>query len=270
MPPDDPLFTQPTPETPTPTTPVDVGALVDERLAPVVQGMQQITSVFKDLQDRAASAPQPQPQAPKADDWQERFFADTRGAIDERISQATAPVVAASAATVGGMVLDSERTRVDAKYGEGAWDKHIWPELKPVYTRVLETDPARLHNREAITNAVKTIIGSNDEVFFNLRAETQKARAEAATKTEDELVTKVSSKIPSNLTGGLRSSRGGEPKLTPEHQSHLADIARETGTTITSADEGRIAALMGIKGPVGTTYADWEAANTKLAAKGAK
>ena len=277
--PTDPLFTDtadPGVATPAqnapaaPTAPADVAALVDQRLAPVVEGMQQIQGVFRDLQERAASAPQPAPVAKPADDWQERFFQDTRGAIDQRINEATAPVVAASAATVGGMILDAERSRVDGKYGDGAFDKHVWPKLGPVYNTTLANDPTRIHNKAAITNAVDTIIGSQDEVFFDLRAAHRAAKAEAATKQEDELVSKVSAKIPSNLTGGLRRSPGGEAKLTPEHRSHLEDIARETGVPIDSGDETRIAALMGIKGPVGTTYAAWEAANSKLAAKGAK
>lgn len=252
-----------TPGTPTPApsvTPEQLSAVV----APIAASVQRMESSFADIQRQAAQGAAPRETTPPKD-WQERFFEDTRGAIDERVNLVTAPVVAQSAATIGEFVLNAERTRIESEYGPGSWDK-VWSDLKPVYERVLREDPVQIHNRTGILNAVNTIIGRKASEFFDLRAKHQTDSKAADEKFENDLIERVSGRVVP-MTGGFRKT-GGEAQLNDGHRAALEEIQRATGED--TGDEKYLASLMGLRRPMGaaghyTTFADWKKAQPKAA-----
>lgn len=252
----------------TTTTPT-VGVSTEDiarAVAPVAESVQRMESAFAEIQRQAASAQAATGAPPK--DWQERFFEDTKGAIDERVNTLTAPVVAQSAATIGEIVLRSEQDRIESEYGPGAWAK-VWSELSPVYERVLKNDPAQIHNRTGITNAVNTIIGRHAAEFFDLRSKHLAESKTADERREAELIERLGSRIVP-MTGGFRR-QSGEAQLNDGHRAALEEITRATGESLDAADEKYLANLMSLRKPLGaaghyTTYADWKKAQPKAAA----
>jgi hypothetical protein len=242
-----------------------VNKAVEAQLAPVKEALESLggrlgnmDNFFTQLQEQANQTTAQAAHEAEANkpDLSQRLYTDAEGALSEFVQNQTGPVVAAAGETIGDFILQREQARVDEAWGEGAWEKMIWPELKPTIDGLKRTDPGQLIKQEGIRNAVDTLVGraASSGNLTEHREEFSKNQ-EAA---ETEKVTKLMSAVNGNLRGGIRTADNGKPTLSTEHKDHLADIIRSTGETPNEDALAKTISLSKSTSGTGTTLSAWQ------------
>jgi hypothetical protein len=235
-----------------------VAQAVEAQVAPLRESLQGMNQFFQQLQSQTEGQLTETPGTPAAQDgdFAQEFYNDPQGAVAAEFSRQATPLISQQADTLSTMLIEGERAKIDSQYGEGAWEEVFQPELGPVIDSVKKTDPMRLMNREAISNAVATVVGKNVDKLMERR----QANESTLQDSQGDLVNRVTEQVLSqtNLTGGIRRApNGGEAKLSEDHKEYLEAFFRETGE---KPDEQRLATMMN----TGGTLEEWQAAQAKL------
>lgn len=234
-----------------------VGEILDARLGPITESLRGMNDFFGILRERAA---QQQAEAATGDDgdFNRQWIENPQQVLAQTFAREAQPIVALTADALGEQLLSNEESKIDEEFGPEAWQQVIRPKLDPVVAHVKATNPQQLLNKEAVRNAIRTILGHEDNraKLNELRDKWTKDRATKDTATVDQLTEQVLSR--SNLSGGIRRVDGKVEKLTPEQLGILDAFERDMGVR---PDEQRLASLISLdSGTVGTTLEQWQKA----------
>lgn len=249
----------------TPLTHGDVTNLIEQFVTPNTERMGEITrsqgqlqeglqAVVQTLQNLGLAGGSQNPEGGTMDtadfitdpETNTRRIADD--VVDMKIREQVAPLLGQIVSQEHTNIVNSQMAVVDGKFGPGTWDKEFAPELTPIFDRTRKENPSQLGNREAITNAVRSIMGAKFDTLEGLRqsyGETKAKEAEASQKANLEFVQ-------SNLTGGIHRTAPGS-SLTEGMKEHIEREFRATGAKPNEAEF--IAAANS-----GSTLSEWRAA----------
>jgi len=214
--------------------------------------LESVNTFFTTLRQESQRAPEPAPVSD--DDFNTEFYNNPREAISSVFAEQALPIVAQNAKVTAQNAVHSHKAEIDSTYGEGTWDSIYEPRLGPVIDEALRTNPAMLLDTTSLDNAVKSISGDpgNMNKLFEMKANYSKSQQEMEQqnleKTRDFVVNTT------NMTGGLRRSSSGQPKLDDEQKAILKSMTAETGKPM---NEARLATLMNS----GNTIDEWAQTN---------
>jgi hypothetical protein len=171
------------------------------------------------------------------------------------VRESIAPLLSQMVAQNHSNVVESQRSRIDSEFGEGAWESHFAPELNPMFDRVRKDNPSQLGNADAIQRAVDAVKGAKFETLVEARNASATAREQSEEAKREEMLEIVRS----NLTGGI-SRGGGKSVLTNEMKDFMEKEFRATGV---KPDENAFLAAA----TSGSTLEDWQAAQAALKKK---
>ena len=238
-----------------------VSEIVQESLSPVTESLASMNQFFKTLQERAAEQGNGQRPDESETDFNDRLYADAQGTIRQEIANETLPILGTAGATLGDIILESEQMQIDSKYGEGTWNEIYGPVLNGVIDDLRRSNPAQLLNKTAIKNAVQSITGRNVDALMERRDKVKTSGTQSEEAAVEKLVEATLSR--SNLSGGIRRSSASEGKgLDAEQKEILALFEKETGE---SEDADRLASVIQVRNPQGTTLAAYQKATAKAA-----
>jgi hypothetical protein len=171
---------------------------------------------------------------------------------DVRVREQVGPLLSQIVSQSHKDAVDSHRAVIDREFGEGAWDKEFYTELKPIFDRTKREAPSQLGNREAISRAVDAIKGAKFDRLSEMRTAARSTQAKNAERERTEVLEFVNS----NLSGGITRST---PKsvLSEDMKAYIEAEFRGTGSR---PDEREFLASLNS----GTTLQDWQAAQKSL------
>ncbi len=177
--------------------------------------------------------------------------------VQKSITEATAPTVAAFAESTSSLLLNEHKAEVDGKFGAGAWDTVIWPQLQGAVQTAQANDPQALTNRQGLQNAVDTIKGQQFDALVDHKATAQKTASEQETEAVKKLTDAATAAATPLLTGGFRSAPREGNALNGAEKAVLEERRIKTGS---APNEERLAVMINSGGDLDS----WLAANKSL------
>jgi hypothetical protein len=256
MPPNDDPFATPTPApaaepTPEPSpapdpaqpAPADPGpgmaAQLEAATAPLKEAIASLNAQLA-ASEAARNKPEPTPEI-SSDEFSQAFYNDPQGTIRQEFNASSQPLVSTLADQIAEHNYESQRSRVDAEWGEGSFDKVIDAELRPIIEEAKQVNAEGLLNRQMFVNAVDTIIGRKAKDLVGYSKESQTAAETATLEQVQRLKETVLADVQPNLSGGIR--HGGAPSqavLSEDQQQYIKDMFKADGV---QRDEKRLAAI---------------------------
>ena len=221
----------------------DMAAALEQATAPLKQTIESLNQqLFEAEQARNRPAPLPVEEIGE-EEFAEGLYATPQAAVQQEFQRQAAPLVATMADQIAETNYDKERSRIDAEWGQGAFDAVIDKELRPIIDEAKQFNPQGLLNRTMFTNAVDTLAGRNARKLMehhSTHSESQQQRElEAAAKLKETVLADVTP----NLAGGIRrSAAGAQAELPDQQKEYLRDMFKADGV---QRDERSLAALQG-------------------------
>lgn len=143
-------------------------------------------------------------------------------------------------------ILATEKSKVDAEYGDGVWEDKFLPALEPFYNRLRTEDPAKL----ADANYIEANIGV---IGYKIRDDLAEAKTKTTKTAEEKIVAerealvKTVSALPS---GTFRRTASSEDELSDETKTALLRIEEHGGGAVDHKEFAKLQAA-------GNSYADY-------------
>ncbi len=220
--PDDSLFNTPTPEGGAPETPETpatpeapaltaeaVQAMINEQTVPLQTELavtQERLAAANALNDTLSSqyrgpAPVPTPDL-TSDQYIENFTNDALGAtrqvaqdaVDKKVG-ALEPIFQRQNDSIHHSLVQAEKAKVEAEYGEGTWDIHFAPLMDARMAALRNTDALSMANPDVVSNEVLSIMGHKRHALDDVKIK----RGEATKVAEEARYEQIRGEL--NMTG---------------------------------------------------------------------
>jgi hypothetical protein len=167
---------------------------------------------------RAAPAAPPAPAAPS--DVAQRLLENPDAVLNEKFQawfQANvAPSMRLQMGDTAERLLNEERSRFDAEFGPGAFDKHVRPGFDRTLEQIGENRDVIRSNAQSVRSIVDAVKGQNFTPLLEARTAFEKSKADAANAQPDQ---------PPYLVSHPFGPRPAKGELTP-HEKTIVDRAR--------------------------------------------
>lgn len=274
---EDPLFTTDPPAVPPngstpPAEPVaapdsaaqiaTMAETVTAQAGQITELTQAVTNLARGMQSSQTPTPV-EPDIPEGD-FNSRLIENAEGTIRDLVTEqmkGITPVLSSMLNSGSQAILAQRSLAVDQEFGSGAWKEFFAGPIAQIQEDRGRTNPGMLMDPGLMEGDINGLKGINMTKLFEFQTASRKTATDETTKSNDDLLQEVLSKLPrTNLTRGITSLKDGELVVDDDVKQFVAERAAASGTTINPEEWVK-------QHDYGNTIDDFEAHQKKLEAE---